>query len=94
MAACFPVLAGDQIVMVTDGGQLIRCPVRDISVVGRRTRGVTLFRVAADEHIVSVTRIREPVETDDGDLPDDTSGDTNATELNGTGEAAAGRDEI
>ena len=94
VAACFPVLAGDQIVMVTDGGQLIRCPVRDISVVGRRTRGVTLFRVAADEHIVSVTRIREPVETDDGDLPDDTSGDTNATELNGTGEAAAGRDEI
>ena len=59
VAGSFPVVDGDQLVMVTDAGQLIRCPVSDISFSGRTARGVTLFRVAADEHMVSVTRIRE-----------------------------------
>ncbi|GAB6053178.1 DNA gyrase subunit A [Magnetospira thiophila] len=77
VAASFPVLDGDQLVMVTDGGQLIRVPVRDISFTGRTTRGVTLFRVAEDEHIVSVSRLREDGEdgeTDDSpeDSPEDT----------------------
>ncbi|WP_052716573.1 DNA gyrase subunit A [Magnetospira sp. QH-2] len=68
VAASFPVLSDDQLVMVTDGGQLIRVPVRDISFTGRTTRGVTLFRVAQDEHIVSVSRLRD--EGDDLDEDD------------------------
>jgi DNA gyrase subunit A len=57
--AAFPVIDTDQIVMVTDAGQLIRCPVNGISVMGRSTRGVKLFSTAEGEHVVSVTRIRE-----------------------------------
>ncbi len=70
--ASFPVLNDDQIVMVTDGGQLIRCPVKDISFMGRTTRGVTLFKTTEDEHVVSVTRLRdfneeEELSSDDSD---------------------------
>jgi DNA gyrase subunit A len=57
--AAFPLLATDQIVMVTDAGQLIRCPVGDISINGRTTRGVKLFATAEGERVVSVSRIRD-----------------------------------
>ena len=68
----FPVIDSDQMVMVSDGGQLIRCPVKDISIVGRSARGVTLFRVAEGEKVVSVSRIRD-VEGDEaeGDAGDE-----------------------
>ncbi len=66
--ASFPVLDTDQLVMVTDGGQLIRCPVSGISFSSRTARGVTLFRVTEGERVVSVTRIRED---DQADLQDD-----------------------
>jgi DNA gyrase subunit A len=49
VVAAFPVAAGDQLVLVTDGGQLIRCPVDDIRIASRATRGVRLFHVAEDE---------------------------------------------
>jgi DNA gyrase subunit A len=54
-----PVIDTDQIVMVSDGGQLIRLPVGGISFTGRSARGVTLFRVGDGERVVSVTRFRE-----------------------------------
>jgi DNA gyrase, A subunit len=59
VVAAFAVLATDQIVMVTETGQLIRCPVKDISVMGRNARGVKLFNMADGDRIVSVTRIRD-----------------------------------
>jgi len=59
VVASFPVRDTDQIVMVTDGGQLIRCPVADIRIAGRATQGVTLFKTAEGERVVSVTRIRD-----------------------------------
>jgi DNA gyrase subunit A len=59
VVSSFPVLSSDELVMVTDGGKLIRMPVADISQLGRTTRGVTLFKTAEDEKVVSVTRIRE-----------------------------------
>jgi DNA gyrase subunit A len=59
VVASFPVIDSDHIVMVTDGGQIIRCPVGDISFVGRKTRGVTSFKTADDERVVSVTRLRD-----------------------------------
>jgi DNA gyrase subunit A len=64
--AAFPLLANDQLVMVTDGGQLIRCTVETISIMGRSTRGVKLFATGEGERVVSVTRIRD-VEDDDTD---------------------------
>ncbi len=63
----FPVLPTDQIVMITDRGQIIRCPVNGIGITGRRTRGVRLFATADGERVVSVTRIREEVEVVDGE---------------------------
>ena len=50
----FPVAAGDQIMLITDGGRLIRVGVEDIRVAGRNTQGVTLFKTGEDERVVSV----------------------------------------
>jgi DNA gyrase subunit A len=55
----FPVEEQDQLVLVTDGGQLIRCGVSEISIKGRKTRGVIVFSTADDEHVVSVERLSE-----------------------------------
>ena len=66
VVASFSVVDSDQIVMVTDGGQIIRCPVDQISRTGRGARGVTLFSVTENERIVSVSRLREVDEVDDG----------------------------
>ena len=65
VVASFAVLDTDEIIMVTDGGQLIRTGVNQISIVGRGARGVRLFNVSDDERVVSVSRIREDVDDDD-----------------------------
>jgi len=49
--------------MVTDGGKLIRMPVEDIRIAGRKTQGVILFRTADNEKVVSVTKL----DADEGD---------------------------
>ncbi|WP_414693143.1 DNA gyrase subunit A [Parvibaculum sp.] len=59
LVASFPVEEQDQIMLVTDLGQLIRCPVDDVRVAGRATQGVTIFRTTADERVVSVERVDE-----------------------------------
>ncbi|MGQ0686249.1 DNA gyrase subunit A [Bradyrhizobium sp.] len=59
LVASFPVEDSDQIMLVTDKGQLIRCPVEDIRIAGRSTQGVIVFDTAADEHVVSVEHIGE-----------------------------------
>ena len=59
LVASFPVENKDQIMLVTDGGQLIRCPVHDIRKAGRSTQGVIVIDVADDEHVVSVEHITE-----------------------------------
>jgi DNA gyrase subunit A len=59
LIASFPVEHTDQIMLVTDAGQLIRTPVDDIRIAGRSTQGVTLFNVADGETVVSVGRLSE-----------------------------------
>ena len=54
VVASFPVDDGDQVMMITDKGQVIRSPVADISIQSRKTQGVTLFKVDDDERVVSV----------------------------------------
>ena len=75
LIASFPVEDTDQIMLVTDAGQLIRCPVGGIRVAGRSTQGVTVFNTAEGENVVSVERISEPEDdddrSDDGDTGDD-----------------------
>ncbi|MBD9372283.1 DNA gyrase subunit A [Rhizobium sp. ARZ01] len=60
LVAAFPVGDGDQIMLVSDGGQLIRVPIGGIRVASRATKGVTIFSTAKDEKVVSVERINEP----------------------------------
>ena len=73
VVAAFPVLATDQIMLVTDGGTLIRCPVDGIRIAGRATRGVRIVTVSEGERVVSAIRI----------------GEDDAGEANGNGHAAA-----
>ncbi|KQS73011.1 DNA gyrase subunit A [Rhizobium sp. Leaf371] len=60
LVAAFPVEDADQIMLVSDGGQLIRVPVGGIRLASRATKGVTIFSTAKDEKVVSVERISEP----------------------------------
>jgi len=65
LVAAFPVEEGDQIMLVSDGGQLIRVPVNGIRIASRATKGVTIFSTAAGEKVVSVERISEPEDEDE-----------------------------
>ena len=72
VVASFRVKQSDQLVLVTDGGQLIRCPVKDIRIAGRRTQGVTIFKTSEEEKVVSVTRLGDENSSDgNGDDSDD-----------------------
>jgi DNA gyrase subunit A len=66
LVASFPVEEADQIMLVTDKGQLIRCPVEGIRIAGRSTQGVIVFDTAEDEHVVSVEHITEEAENGNG----------------------------
>ena len=59
LVGSFPVEDGDQIMLVTDGGKLIRCPINDVRVAGRSTQGVTIFNTGENESVVSVEHIPE-----------------------------------
>jgi DNA gyrase subunit A len=61
--AAFPVENGDQIMLVTNNGKLIRSPVNDIRIAGRSTRGVTLFKMDEGERVVSVAHLAEVSES-------------------------------
>jgi DNA gyrase subunit A len=52
--------------LVTDGGQLIRCPVDGIRIAGRNTQGVRIFKTEAEEKVVSVERITEDEDEEQG----------------------------
>jgi DNA gyrase subunit A len=66
LVASMPVEDGDEIMLVTDGGQMIRCPVDGIRIAGRATQGVIVFDTADGEHVAGVERISEE-DTGNGD---------------------------
>jgi DNA gyrase subunit A len=66
LVASFSIDDGDQIMLVTDGGQLIRCPVDGIRIAGRSTQGVIVFSTADGERVASVERLSEEG-SDDGE---------------------------
>jgi DNA gyrase subunit A len=70
LLASFSVEETDQIMLVTDGGQLIRVPVQDISIMGRSTQGVIVFSTAEGERVVSVEHI-----------PDENGGEVDGPEV-------------
>jgi len=67
LVASFPVELDDQVMLVTDGGQSIRCPVSDISFRSRGAGGVRVLNIAEEEKVVSVAWIAEQGEDDAGE---------------------------
>lgn len=65
VVATFPVTEDHHLMLVTDGGQLIRIPARDIRLTGRAAQGVTLFRVGEGEKVVSVAWLVEESEEEE-----------------------------
>jgi len=82
VVASFPVGDDDQIMLVTNRGQLIRCPVHDIRIARRQTQGVTIFRVAEDEEVVAVAHLSDLGE-DEGNGGDESQPDGEAPLANG-----------
>ena len=70
IADSFPVDATNQIILVTNNGKLIRCPVDDIRIASRSTQGVKIFDVDDQEQVVSVERLGD-LESDEDDGVDD-----------------------
>jgi len=62
VVASFAAKQGEQLMLVTDQGKMIRTTVADIRIAGRNTMGVTIFRVSENEHVVSVAKIDESEE--------------------------------
>ena len=80
VAGCRLVDDTDQLIIITDGGKIIRTRTSDVSISGRNTLGVRLMRLSDQEHIVGVARYAEReagLEPDDApdDTPDDTAGE-------------------
>ncbi|MCW5697752.1 MAG: DNA gyrase subunit A [Bauldia sp.] len=71
LVASFPVEQADQIMLVSDGGQVIRVPVDGIRIAGRSTQGVTIFDTADGETVVSVEHLAEPEDEPEAE-PDQT----------------------
>ncbi len=95
VVASFPVEDDTQLVMMTNGGQLIRTGVDEVRIAGRSTRGVTLFRVGDDERVVTVTHLRDDGDEVDGeareggaDVSKDVDTDGNATPQDEPGTSA------
>jgi DNA gyrase subunit A len=65
VVAVFPVGGNDQIMLVTNGGTVIRCPVHDIRIARRRSAGVVVFKLDDGERVVSVAHLAESEEAAD-----------------------------
>lgn len=77
LSASFPVEDADQIMAVTDGGQLIRFPVDTVRIASRSSRGVRLIRLAEGENVVAVVRIQDAGD----DAVDDADGEAGETRV-------------
>jgi DNA gyrase subunit A len=78
LIASFPVEDTDQIMLVTNGGKLIRCPVEGISITGRSAQGVTIFRTEQEERVVSAELV-----SDDGNGGGNGAGDAGDADIGG-----------
>ena len=62
VAASFPVNEGDEIILSTNNGRVIRCAVKEIRSAGRNTQGVRIFKLSGDEKVVSAIKIEDNFE--------------------------------
>lgn len=87
LIASFPVEESHQIMLVTNGGQLIRCPIDGIRIAGRATQGVIVFKTASEEKVVAVEGISEVDEDEEDEIVEGEDG------ASGEGENQPGTDE-
>jgi DNA gyrase subunit A len=80
VVAVFPVGSNDQIMLVTDGGMVIRCPVHDIRIARRRSQGVVIFKVGEGERVVSVAGLPEVVDENGDGAAEDAADDQPAND--------------
>ena len=73
VAGSFPVNEDQDIMMVTNGGKIIRTPVKDVRIAGRSTAGVTLFRTAENEKVVSAIAIDHEEPSVESEISENTS---------------------
>ena len=57
VAASFPVNEGDEVILSTDKGKVIRCAVKEIRIAGRNTQGVRIIKLSGEEKVVSAIKI-------------------------------------
>ncbi len=89
------VLEGEEIMLISDQGTLVRTRVSEVSSLGRNTQGVTLIKLAKDETLVGLERVQEPSAEDDEELLEGEEGVEGAVEDAGDApEAAADESQI
>ena len=88
------VVEDDEVMLITDGGKVLRCPVKGISTMGRATQGVRVMNLDSGERLVSMARVAERDEEEDS-LEDEESIDPVVSKGNGatSGSDGAERDE-
>mgnify|MGYP002713011165 FL=1 len=62
---------GDEVMLITNGGTLVRTPISDVSVMGRDTQGVTMIRLSKKEKLVKIERIESLGGDDEADMEAD-----------------------
>jgi len=75
LAASFPIHESDEILLVTDSGQLIRTRVDKVRIAARNTQGVTIFRTTGKERVVSVERLEATGDEPSDDMAAEDQGD-------------------
>jgi DNA gyrase subunit A len=68
VVASFPVSGTDDLMLITDGGKLIRSPLHQVRIAGRKTQGVRIFRIADQEKVVAAETVPESSESEDEEL--------------------------
>jgi len=59
VAASLPVNEGDEVILSTDKGRVIRCAVKEIRSAGRNTQGVRIFKLSGEEKVVSAIKVED-----------------------------------
>ena len=73
MVGVVSVKPGDQAILITSSGKLIRIPVDDVSAIGRSTQGVRMIRVEAEEQVVAVAKVIPEDEDENAPTPESTA---------------------
>jgi len=79
LAGAVQVFSGDDVMLISDKGTLVRTRTEEISELGRNTQGVTLIRVSDDESLVGLARIEEPEDVEETAEGDEGASDAEAT---------------